>query len=127
MAGTRIYIFARSELVNEIQDIRASNKSTGVAGVGYNKGSAGVSIRMRDVGFTFIASHFAAHQVCVHFSKNATTCSKLTANFIIFGGEFCRNKCKTEMQTLLLPLGTLSWARCAFSFRLNLQQLVIFI
>lgn len=62
MAGTRLYIFARSELLRDISEVRTHNKSTGAGGVGYNKGGIGVSMRIGETSICFIASHFAAHQ-----------------------------------------------------------------
>eukprot|EP00004_Rigifila_ramosa_P024224 TRINITY_DN6954_c0_g1_i3.p1 TRINITY_DN6954_c0_g1~~TRINITY_DN6954_c0_g1_i3.p1 ORF type:complete len:684 (-),score=134.78 TRINITY_DN6954_c0_g1_i3:8-2059(-) len=62
IGGIRLFVFARTVHKQYIKDIQSDKEATGVAGVGFNKGGVGVSLRFYDTRMCFVNCHLAAHQ-----------------------------------------------------------------
>ena len=61
-AGIRIFVFAHACHHAFVAPMGVSSVTTGVGGIGYNKGAVAVSVKVRNTRILFVGSHLAAHQ-----------------------------------------------------------------
>lgn len=83
----RIYIFARTNIVKYITEVKAHTEGTGIAGVGGNKGAVVVSLNIRDTRVCFVNSHLAAHQD--KSKKRNEDVAEIIRGTLYFGLETC--------------------------------------
>ncbi|KAI6654976.1 synaptojanin-1 isoform X3 [Oopsacas minuta] len=62
LVGTCLYLFIKQELVELVSDCDVCVVKTGMSGKAGNKGSIAVYVQINATKYSFICSHFAAHQ-----------------------------------------------------------------
>ncbi|KAK4053062.1 Inositol-1,4,5-trisphosphate 5-phosphatase 1 [Microbotryomycetes sp. JL201] len=60
LVGTALIVLIRVELANEIRNVEAATKKTGLKGMAGNKGAVAIRLEFRDTSFCFITAHLAA-------------------------------------------------------------------
>ncbi|KAM0792451.1 hypothetical protein ACM66B_005128 [Microbotryomycetes sp. NB124-2] len=60
LVGTALIVLIKVELANEVRNVEAATKKTGLKGMAGNKGAVAIRLDFRDTSFCFITAHLAA-------------------------------------------------------------------
>ncbi|CAB4027321.1 synaptojanin-1-like isoform X2, partial [Paramuricea clavata] len=62
LVGVCLFVFVRSDLVNDIRDVAVDSVKTGLGGSAGNKGGVAIRFLLHSTSLCFVCSHFAAGQ-----------------------------------------------------------------
>ncbi|KAK9894329.1 DNase I-like protein [Cystobasidium minutum MCA 4210] len=60
LVGTCLIVFMKNEIANNIRNVEAATKKTGLRGMAGNKGAVAIRLDYCDTSFCFVTAHFAA-------------------------------------------------------------------
>ncbi|ORY72560.1 SacI homology domain-domain-containing protein [Leucosporidium creatinivorum] len=60
LVGTALIVLIKTELANEVRNVEAATKKTGLKGMAGNKGAVAIRLDYRDTSFCFLTAHLAA-------------------------------------------------------------------
>lgn len=60
LVGTAVIVLVKKSVANEVSNVEAVTKKTGVKGLAGNKGAVAIRMDFRDTSFCFLTAHLAA-------------------------------------------------------------------
>ncbi|KAK4701408.1 synaptojanin, partial [Phenoliferia sp. Uapishka_3] len=60
LVGTALIVLIKKELANDVRNVEAATKKTGLKGMAGNKGAVAIRLDYRDTSFCFVTAHLAA-------------------------------------------------------------------